>query len=237
MIKDQVKKWLRLNTNEEERDRWIKAALSRVPAGARILDAGAGQLRYKPFCDHLAYVSQDFCQYEGVGNQLGLQTEAWDTSRIDLVCDITRIPELDKSFDAILCSEVLEHVPSPEAVLLEFSRLLKPGGQLILTAPFASLVHFAPFYYATGFSRYWYEHHLPKMGFEVLSLTPNGDWFDWFKQEIVRLPRVARRYRPRILPFAFIGMSIGVLLLALVRPSRGASELGCFGWHCLARKL
>src|SRR5674476_1266665 len=66
----------------------------------------------------------------------GLQTKGWDTTRIDLVSDITAIPAPDASFDAILCSEVLEHVPEPTHALDEFTRLLKPGGVLILTAPF-----------------------------------------------------------------------------------------------------
>jgi SAM-dependent methyltransferase len=128
------------------------------------LDAGAGELRNKPLCHHLTYVSQDLCLYEGQGDGTGLQTRRWDTDRIDIRCDITAIPEPDASFDAILCSEVFEHLPDPLKALDEFARLLKPGGKLILTAPFASLVHFAPYFFGTGFSKYWYEHHLPARG-------------------------------------------------------------------------
>jgi ubiquinone/menaquinone biosynthesis C-methylase UbiE len=68
---------------------------------------------------------------------------------------------------------VLEHVPDPTKVLDEFARLLKSGGKLILSAPFASLVHFAPYHYCSGFSSYWYEHHLPQRGFQIEELTPN----------------------------------------------------------------
>lgn len=143
------------NINDENRQVWLKKTLAGLPAGLRILDAGAGELRNRPLCEKLVYVSQDFCQYEGMGDSRGLQTGAWDNSGIDLVSDITAIPEPDAAFDAILCSEVLEHVPDPTKALDEFARLLKPGGTLILTAPFASLVHFAPYHYCTGFSRYW----------------------------------------------------------------------------------
>src|SRR3990172_6853665 len=141
------------NINEENRQAWLKKTLSDLPQGARILDAGAGELRNRPLCSHLSYVSQDFCQYEGVGDGNRLQTGKWDTSRIDLVCDINAIPEPDAVFDVLLCSEVLEHVPDPTKALDEFTRLLKPGGKLILTAPFTSLVHFAPYHYCSGFSR------------------------------------------------------------------------------------
>ena len=119
------------------------------------------------------------------GDGKGLQTGKWNTSRMDLVCDINAIPEQDSAFDAILCSEVLEHVPDPtKKALDEFARLLKPGGKLILTAPFASLVHFAPYHYCSGFSRYWYEHHLPKRGFQIEELTSNGDRFAYWHQEL-----------------------------------------------------
>ena len=65
----------------------------------------------------------------------GLQSDGWYTTRIDLFSDITAIPAPDASFDAILCSEVLEHVPEPTHALNEYARLLKPGGGIILTAP------------------------------------------------------------------------------------------------------
>ncbi len=62
----------------------------------------------------------------GGASDEGLQSHGWDTSRIDLVSDITAIPAPDSTFDAILCSEVLEHVPEPTHALDEFARLLKP---------------------------------------------------------------------------------------------------------------
>lgn len=50
--------------------------------------------------------------------------------------DVTHLDHPADTFDAILSFEVLEHVPNYEAALSEFSRTLKPGGYLILTAPF-----------------------------------------------------------------------------------------------------
>ena len=223
------------NINEENRKIWLKKTLFDLPKGARILDAGAGELRNRPLCNHLAYVSQDFCQYDGGGDGKGLQTGNWDTSHIDLVCDISAIPEPDAAFDAILCSEVLEHVPDPTKVLDEFVRLLKPGGKLILTAPFASLVHFAPHHYCSGFSRYWYKHHLTQRGFSIEELTPNGDWFAYCQQELMRLGSTARRYGDWSWPLAYMLGILGALYFK-VRGGKQADDLACFGWHCVALK-
>lgn len=49
--------------------------------------------------------------------------------------DATKLPFPDKSFDKIICSEVLEHIPDYQAVLAEIERILKPGGLLAITVP------------------------------------------------------------------------------------------------------
>lgn len=235
-IKQLIKKFLLLNANEDGRNAWLQKTLRAIPPGLRLLDAGAGELRNKPLCSHLVYVSQDVCQYEGAGDARGLQTGTWDTSNIDLVCDIADVPEPDASFDVILCSEVLEHLPDAVRVLDEFARLLKPGGRLIVTAPFASLVHFAPYHFATGFSRYWYEYHLPPRNFDLQELTPNGDWFSYARQEILRLPAMARRYGDWCWPLSYLVASVALLYFSLRGKSRAADDVACFGWHCIAIK-
>ena len=77
-IKSYLKKILDVDENEENRNRWLRETLGAIPAGLRILDAGAGELRNKSLCTHLIYVSQDACQYEGTGDAQGLQTGTWD---------------------------------------------------------------------------------------------------------------------------------------------------------------
>src|SRR5437763_17003584 len=79
--------------NEANRIAWVQRTLARVPAGWRLLDAGAGERRFQPFCRHLRYVSQDFARYDGAGDGAGLQTGGWDQSGLDLACDITAVPE------------------------------------------------------------------------------------------------------------------------------------------------
>lgn len=235
-MKEFLKKISGINVNEEMRDQWLAQTLAAIPSGLRILDAGAGELRNKPLCSHLIYVSQDVCQYEGTGDAQGFQTGTWDTSKIDLICDIVNVPEPDASFDVILCSEVFEHLPDALRALDEFSRLLKHGGKLIITAPFASFVHFAPYHYATGFSRYWYEYHLPPRNLAIKELTSNGDWFSYARQEILRLPGMARRYGDWHWPLSYLVTGIAWLYFASRGKSRVADDVACFGWHCVAIK-
>lgn len=226
--------------NEVTRQKWLKDKLCEIPTGSKLLDAGAGELRNKAHCAHLNYVSQDYCQYEGKGDGVGLQTGSWNTSKIDIVSDIANIPEADCSFDAILCSEVLEHLPDPNLAIKEFGRLLKPRGVLIITAPFCSLTHFAPFHFCSGFNRYWYEHHLPLNQFEIVEISPNGDWFAYVAQEIWRIPRMGANYSLSILGLVAFALSIPLLCLLqfLSFLSAGkSSELLTFGWHVVAKRI
>jgi ubiquinone/menaquinone biosynthesis C-methylase UbiE len=225
--------------NEAARVEWLRAALAKVNPGSRLLDAGAGEQQFRPFCSHLDYVAQDFAQYDGLGDAKGLQMGKWDQTRLDIVSDITAIPEPDASFDAILCVEVLEHLPDPLLALREFSRLLKRGGELILTAPFCSLTHFAPYHFSSGFSRYFYRTQLPACGFEITELVENGNYFEYLAQELRRIPTVSDMYvgsRPRLFEY----LAIRVVLSLLERMSyrdRGSSELLHYGCLVKARRI
>lgn len=225
--------------NQSQRDAWLKKALAKVPGGSRILDAGAGELKYKNLCSHLNYVSQDFAQYDGQGDGKGLQTGTWNQSRLDIIGDITRIPEPDASFDAVMCIEVLEHVPDPAAALKELGRLLRPGGQLLLTAPVCSLTHFAPYYFYNGFSRYFYEYWLEAFGLEILEMEWNGNYFEYLAQELRRLPEVGSKYSRTTVDAQ--GRSIIAQLLGLLNQmsaaDQGSHDLLSFGLHIRARKL
>jgi len=73
------------------REAWLEKTLKQIPAGSRILDAGAGELQYKRFCTHLSYVSQDLAKYDGRGDDTGLQMGSWDQSTLDIISDITSV--------------------------------------------------------------------------------------------------------------------------------------------------
>ena len=225
-------------TNKLNRDQWLEKTLTAIPAGSRILDAGAGELQYRALCSHLDYVSQDFAQYDGSGDGAGLQTGEFDNSRLDIVSDIASIPEPDASFDAIMCIEVLEHVPHPVEALRELVRLLKPGGTLIVTAPFCSLTHYAPYFFQTGYSRYFYEHWLSELGCSIEEIDYNGSYFEYVAQELRRLPLMAKQYTPKHLNYSDNRKIAEVLTLLeeLSSSDTQSQELLAYGLHILAMK-
>ncbi|NMB57372.1 class I SAM-dependent methyltransferase [Candidatus Beckwithbacteria bacterium] len=226
--------------NSYTRNQWLKKTLAKIPKNHKILDAGAGQLQFKKYCKHLKYTSQDFGEYDGKGDNKGLQTKTWDNSKIDIKSDIIKIPVQDKSFDVIMCTEVLEHLPEPIKAIKEFSRILKSNGKLIITAPFCSLTHFTPYYFYNGFSKYWYEKILPQNGFIIEEVSFNGNFFDYLSQEICRIPYMASKYsKINIIQNIFYRLVNFILLKILnnlSKNSKNSEEMLCFGLHILATK-
>lgn len=225
-------------SNENARLKWLEETLKTIPVGSRILDAGAGELAQKKFCTHLNYVSQDFAQYDGIGNGKGLQTNNWDNSKIDIISDITEIPKPDASFDAIMCIEVFEHIPNPILAIKEFSRLLKSGGVLIITAPFCSLTHFSPYHYYTGFNRYFYEKHLSEYQFDIKEISNNGNYFEYLSQELRRIPFLSKEFAHKsITIFDKFKIKLALDLMSkLSKKDTGSQDLLCFGYHIVATK-
>lgn len=74
---------------------------------------------------------------------------------LDLEQDLSQpLPFENGSFDTILATDLIEHLPDPSRIWSEFSRLLRPGGKLILGVPFLYSIHEAPhdFYRYTEFA-------------------------------------------------------------------------------------
>ncbi|WJS95139.1 methyltransferase domain-containing protein [Flavobacterium johnsoniae] len=224
--------------NEATRISWLEKTLKEIPEGKRILDAGAGEQQFKKFCSHLNYVSQDFAQYKPEQLDSGLQMGKWDYGNLDIISDIASIPENDNSFDAIMCTEVFEHIINPREAIKEFSRLLKDDGYLIITAPFCSLTHFAPYHFYTGFNKFFYEEELAKNGFTDIVITANGNYFEYIAQEVGRLSSVAKQYSNIQLEKKELDNieQLKKILQKLSDNDTNSSELLCFGLHVKARK-
>lgn len=104
----------------------INAFLAKYATEARVLDIGAGG------SEHLQFFP----------NRVTIDINPARNPQV--VGDAQALPFPDESFDAVVCSEVFEHVPDLHAASSEMVRVLKPGGLIILTARFAFPVHDAP---------------------------------------------------------------------------------------------
>lgn len=223
--------------NEKTRKKWVEEKLKSISAGENLLDAGAGERQYEKFCDHLKYISQDFCEYTG-GEAEGLTTSSWDTTGIDIVSDIINMPIQDNTIDNILCTEVIEHIKKPELAIAEFARVIKNGGRLYLTAPFSSLTHFAPYHYCTGFNIYWYEEILSEYGFVIEEATPNGNYFSQVSQEVLRVLHMSEKYGIKLYIWNKIRIIFMVRLLnKIAKKGVKSSEVWNFGYMIVAKKV
>jgi SAM-dependent methyltransferase len=144
----------------------VAAFAASLEAGARVLDAGAGEGRYAHY-----FKSQ---RYYGV--DLAVGDVAWDYSRLDTVADLGALPFLAGTFEAALNVVTLEHLSEPAVALAELGRVLEPGGRLLLVAPHEWEVHQAPHDYFR-YTRYGLTHLLQKAGFEAVELRPAGGYF------------------------------------------------------------
>src|SRR5205809_1325907 len=96
--------------------------------------------------------------------------------------------------------------------------------------PFASLVHMAPYHYCSGFSRYWYEHHLPRRGFQIAELATNGDWFAYTKQELMRLGSMEHLRGNWCWPLAYVLGILGALYFKVRGGQPGVRYQGRVGY-------
>ncbi len=166
--------------NLVNRDRWVGEQAEKLQPGSRLLDVGAGSCPYRSLFSHCEYYAQDFTELQEE------QLRHGSYGKIDYVCDASAIPVASASFDTVLCTEMLEHVSDPLAVVRELSRLLKPGGKLILTAPLGSGIHQEPHHYYGGFTPYWYKKFLTEVGFSDIQVEPNAGSYKFFSQEALR---------------------------------------------------
>lgn len=131
--------------------------------GARVLDVGCGDGRHiAEAASRGAYaVGLDYDRSELVGARARTSVQ-----RVDLVVgDATRLPFRDGAFDAVVCTETLEHLPDDAGAMREIARLLVPGGRLLGAVP----SHFTELVYWRLSRGYW---HTP--GGHVRIYSPLG---------------------------------------------------------------
>lgn len=96
----------------------------------RVLDLGAGMAKYKKIIEKHAmdYIACDVKKNEN----------------INMICDVTNLSFSPESFDTVISTQVFEHVDNPFIVAQEIKKVLKTGGNAIVTAPFMFPYHADP---------------------------------------------------------------------------------------------
>jgi ubiquinone/menaquinone biosynthesis C-methylase UbiE len=228
-------KWVRSFVaveNESIRVNWIRNQLITTAKEQSLLDVGCGEGRYRADSAHLNYVGIDIPVYTGTGTH-GIHTGSWKY-QLDVAASGTNIPFKSESFDVVLCSEVLEHVPDPARLVAECARVVSKGGVIILTAPFGAAIHFAPHFYCTGLSPYWYEWIAGELGLSVSLITQFGNHEMLTKQELLRTIRTMGT----IQKFVHGILALPSLLLLARKPklSGPPEDFSCFGYGVLLNK-
>lgn len=215
--------------NELFRSKWVEEQiflLSSHKDNPSVLDVGARLSPFKPKLIEcgFSYFSHDFNSYNPVDTMSpGLQNASWDYAEHDYTCDVLEIPT-EKSFDLILCTEVLEHVPDPVSTLRKIRELCNSNGFAILTFPLISLMHQAPYWFSSGLSPFWVEHWAREHQFELIKLEISGDYIDLMITENARLLQLIFKVR---------GIGKIANILSLLRPFLPQSVLQSGGGSVL----
>lgn len=153
-----------------------------------VLDLGCGE---RPF---EMEIRKHATQYVGLdwGNSL-------HPTPPDIFCDLNLpLPLRDSIADCLVSFEVLEHLSEPAVMLAEAFRILRPGGKIIITAPFQWWVHEAPWDYYR-YTEFGLRHLLARAGFDDIRVeATTGFWTTWIlklnyqTRRLVRGPRIFR---------------------------------------------
>jgi SAM-dependent methyltransferase len=228
---------MRVNLNELFiRDAFAQAFADAAPGG-RILDLGCGVKPYASFYEpHFTHcVAADYAPRR---------------PDISLCVDAQSLPFADASFDAVLFSEVVEHVPRPADAIMEIGRVLRPGGMLVLSWPMHYSLHEIPWDYSR-LTEFGMDSLCRAAGLEIVWLRRRGDAFAvsfeivshlmrGLAESMRRLPGIGRLLRP-VAALTDLLLAVATRLLyglerdaRRLKPSRpGAALTGVAGHLCL----
>lgn len=140
-------------------------------AKGTLIDLGCGYLPYKNF------LSGKVQKYDS----LDLYPRTTDVTYTGDIQDMRMVDE--NFYDTALCLEVLEHVADPFRACREISRILKSGGNLILSVPHLSRMHDEPHDYYR-FTNYGIQVILGQAGFTILEIQDRGGLFSFIGHQI-----------------------------------------------------
>ncbi|MFD1562786.1 class I SAM-dependent methyltransferase [Haloarchaeobius amylolyticus] len=141
----------------------IQTALDQHAEG-KLLDAGAGDLLYKP-------VVEEHCtDYESL--------DIIDNPDLDYQQDIQDMDLGSGTYDTVFCRNVLEHVPNPDEAMAEIHRVLKSNGTAVVTVPHLAYLHNEPHDY-NRYTPHGIRRLAEDVGFEVVRVDPVGGLFSF----------------------------------------------------------
>lgn len=198
---------------------------ARLPAGARVLDAGAGEARHAHY-----FTRQRYC-----GVDLGVGDQTWNYGRLDALADLTRLPFRDGCFDAAINIVTLEHVREPERVLGEIARALASGAPFLAIVPHEWEVHQAPHDYFR-YTRHGMAYLLERAGLVEVEILPVGGYFRLLSR---RLLNGLQFFSGGLRWLGFIPAALLLVPPALLIPSLDFLDRDrnfTLGYICIARK-
>ncbi|HET9056525.1 MAG TPA: methyltransferase domain-containing protein [Chitinophagaceae bacterium] len=131
----------------------------------KLMDFGCGRKPYRNLFSVDEYIGVDI---EQAGHD-------HSNSEIDFFYNGKVLPFMNKNFDSIFCSEVLEHVFNPDEIIPELNRVLKSNGKILITVPFCWNEHEVPYDYAR-YSSFGIVALLEKNGFEIVEQKKTGSF-------------------------------------------------------------
>lgn len=171
----------------------VAAFASSLPAGAKVLDAGAGEARHRA-----AFPKQRY-----IGVDLAVGDSQWDYTGIEALANLDSLPFRDGSFEAAINIVTLEHVQQPQQVLCEIARVLKPGARLLVVVPQEWEVHQSPHDFFR-YTRYGLRLLLNQAGFEIIRLEPIGGIFRVLSRRLLNSLQIAWWLAPVTIPVALL---------------------------------
>ncbi|MBM3433000.1 MAG: class I SAM-dependent methyltransferase [Bacteroidetes bacterium] len=129
-----------------------------------LLDFGCGAKPYQSLFQVKSYTGVD---YDGPGH-------SHEKESIDYFYDGVSLPFPNDRFDSIFTSEVFEHIFNLPQILPELYRVLRPGGRMLITCPFAYCEHEVPNDYAR-YTSFAMRAILENAGFRILALDKSGN--------------------------------------------------------------
>jgi SAM-dependent methyltransferase len=187
-----------MNSSRIWLQRELEAFANSLKPDSLILDAGAGDQIYRPVFSTHRYEAADF---EKVDKPYAQST---------YVCDLTAIPVADARFDAVVFSQVMEHLPEPAAVLAELHRILKPGGKLFYSAPLYYEEHELPYDFYR-YTQFGVKHLFQKAGFSISEFR----WLEGYMGTVTHQMRMIARRTP-LSPFKLGGGAFGWVMAGLM---------------------